>query len=91
MFGPRSPTPRGRGEPGSDLFHGIFAEANLAGVEKITNLQGMWLALGAVLVVVWGVSLFVFRVAPWAAHLVIPGAVVAAVHVYPTLRLSSDS
>lgn len=52
----------------------------------------MWLALGALLVVVWGLSFFVFKVAGWAIHLLILGAVVAAViHIIRKLRSSSSA
>jgi hypothetical protein len=50
----------------------------------------MWLALGAVLIVVWALSFLVFKVAGWAIHLLIIGAVVAAVvHIVSRMRSST--
>lgn len=39
----------------------------------------MWLGLGVLLLIVWGVSFLVFKVAGWAIHLLILAAVVAGI------------
>jgi len=39
----------------------------------------MWLGVGALLLIVWAVSFVVYKAAGWAIHLLVLGAVVAAI------------
>lgn len=39
----------------------------------------MWLGIGVLLLIVWGVSFLIFKVAGFAIHLLIIGAVIAGI------------
>jgi hypothetical protein len=47
----------------------------------------MWLGVGILLLIVWGVAFLVFKVAAWAIHLLIVAALIAgAIHVYEAVK-----
>jgi TM2 domain-containing membrane protein YozV len=52
----------------------------------------MWLGVGVLLLIVWSVSFLVFKVAGWAIHILIAGAVIAGLlHLVRRLRNKRDS
>jgi hypothetical protein len=52
----------------------------------------MWLGLGVLLLIIWSVSFLVFKVAGWAIHILIVGAIIAGlVHLVARFRNKRDS